>query len=178
MDVMKAIQLRREITEFTAEPIPPAVKDQLVQALALSPTGNNLPSREFIWVDDKPMQEILSGTSPYMKWLNQTAAAVVLIGNPAVSKYWLQDATIAASFLWLAAVDNGLGAAWGAVYHSEDAEESARRENHVRTHLNIPEEYRVVAIIGLGYAAAGPKPKTMIPLERIYHEGMFSRRQS
>ena len=48
--------------------------EQLIHALYLSPSGNNLPSREFILITDKAMLLQLSTTTPYMKWLEQAAA--------------------------------------------------------------------------------------------------------
>lgn len=173
MDVLTAIEKRREITAFKPDPIPDAVLDQLIRSLYLAPSGNNLPSREFIAVTDKETLKALTPTTPFMKWLEHAAAAVVIISDPAVSKYWLQDASIAGSFAWLAAVSLGLGAAWGAVYHSEDAEESKRREDHARAVLGIPDSYRVVAILGFGYPAAEPPAKEMYPLERVLHKGSF-----
>jgi nitroreductase len=173
MDVLAAIEKRREITAFKPDPIPRDVLDKLSRALYLSPSGNNLPSREFIIVTERETLRALTPTTPYMKWLEEAAGAVVIIADPALSKYWLQDASIAGGFLWLTAVSLGLGAAWGAVYHAEDAEESARREAHVRGLLGIPESYRVVAIIGLGYPAAEPAAKEMYPPERVFHRGRF-----
>ena len=127
--------------------------ESLVRSLHLAPSGNNLPSREFIVITSKETLRALTPTTPYMKWLEQAAGAVVIIADPKVSKYWLQDASIAGAFLWLAVVSEGLGAAWGAVYHSEDEAESIRREQFVRERLAIPDTYRVVAILGFGYPA-------------------------
>lgn len=173
MDVLQAIQLRREITRFKPDPIPSEVLEQLTQAMYYSPTGNNLPSREFILVTDPAMLAQLTPATPYMKWLEQSAAAYVILGHPGESKYWLQDATLAGGYLWLAAVSLGLGAAWGAIYHSEDSDESSRRENFVREKLAIPPKLRVVAIIGLGYPAVQPPAKEMYPLERVFHKGIY-----
>ena len=39
-----------------------------------------------------------------------------------------------------------------------------RRESYVRGLLHIPDELRVVAIIGLGYPEVEPQPKQMYPL--------------
>ncbi|CAG5089264.1 NADPH-dependent sulfur oxidoreductase D subunit [Thermobacillus xylanilyticus] len=174
MDVLAAIEKRREITQFKSDPIPQDVMDKLSRALYLAPSGNNLPSREFILITEKEMLRKLTPTTPYMQWLEQAAGAVVIIADPALSKYWLQDASIAGGFAWLTAVSLGLGAAWGAVYHAEDAAESAKREKHVRDLLGIPGQYRVVAIIGLGYPAVEPPPKEMYPPERVFHEGRFT----
>lgn len=173
MDVISTIERRREITQFTPEPIPQETMDALIRSLYLAPSGNNLPSREFILVTDKKMLSALTATTPYMKWLEQSAAGIVLIGSPEVSKYWLQDASIAGGYLWLTAVSLGLGFAWGAVYHAEDALESKRREDTVRNLLQIPDSYRVIAILGMGYAALKPSAKEMYPLERVFHKGRF-----
>jgi len=176
MDVLTAIEKRREITSFKDQQIPQETMEQLITSLYLSPSGNNLPSREFIAITDRAVLQDLSQTTPYMKWLQQASAGFVIVGNAGLSKYWLQDATIAASYLWLAATSLGLGAAWGAVYHSEDTTESLQRESYVRQQLDIPEHLRVVAIIGVGYAAEEPAPKQLYPLESVLHQARYVRK--
>ncbi|MEK5070186.1 nitroreductase family protein [Sporosarcina sp. FSL K6-1508] len=94
-----------------------------------------------------------------MKWMSTAQAAVVVTGRPDISKYWLQDASIATAFIWLAATDLQLGVGFGAVYHTEDAEESRKRETYVREALKIPPDRRIVAIQGLGFPAEKPKAK-------------------
>lgn len=111
MDVLSAIEKRREITQFKPDPIPQETLDTLLQALYLAPSGNNLPSREFILIQNKETLTALSKTTPYMNWLDQAAAGIAIIANPTISKYWLLDAAIAGSYLWLTSVSLGLGAA-------------------------------------------------------------------
>jgi nitroreductase len=173
MNVITTIERRREITRFKEFSIPSGLLEKLTQALYLSPSGNNLPSREFVLITNRQKLLQLSATTPYMKWLDHAAAGVVIIGNQAVSKYWLQDAAIAGGYLWLAATSLELGAAWGAVYHAEDTEESMRRENYVRELLLIPDNLRVVAIIGLGYPDIVPQAKQMYPLEAVFHREAY-----
>lgn len=173
MDVLSAIETRREITRFKPDPLPREAIDTIVRSLYLSPSGNNLPSREFILVTRKETLQQLTPTTPYMKWLEHAAAAVVIAGSPKVSKYWLQDASIAGGYAWLSAVSIGLGAAWGAIYHSEDEAESKRREQFVRERLGIPAEYRVVAVLGFGYPAEQPAKKEMYPVEQVLHNESF-----
>ncbi|MEF2968131.1 nitroreductase family protein [Paenibacillus sp. M1] len=175
MDVLSAIEARREITEFKDAPIPEGELEKLITALYKAPAGNNLPSREFILVTDRPLLSQLSKTTPYVRWLEGAAAGIVIVGNEELSKYWLQDASIAGGFLWLTATSLGLGAAWGAVYHSEDAAESLQRENYVRDILNIPAKLRVVAIIGLGYPAAEPASKELYPLQEVFHTNRYQK---
>lgn len=176
MDVLSAIQKRREITAYQEIPISEEDLSKLKTALYQSPAGNNLPSREFILITNKMLLAQLSKTTPYMRWLEQAAAGVAIVGNEELSKYWLQDASIAGGYLWLAATSLGLGAAWGAVYHSEDHSESAQRESYVRDLLSIPAHYRVVAILGLGYPASDPPPKEMYAEDTVFHLNGFSAR--
>jgi nitroreductase len=176
MNVISTIERRREITRFKEYPIPKGLLEKLVQSLYLSPSGNNLPSREFVLITNRQMLLQLSSTTPYMKWLDHAAAGVVIIGNDKLSKYWLQDASIAGGYLWLAATSLELGAAWGAVYHAEDIEESTQRESYVRSLLQIPESLRVVAIIGLGYPDGQPQPKQMYPLETVFHRETYRKK--
>lgn len=169
MKVIEAIERRREITHFRPDPLPGELLKVLLHALHLAPTGNNVVSREFVVVRSRASLDALSQTTPYMAWLREAALGVVIVADPQISKYWLQDATLAGGFLWLAAVEQGLGLAWGAVYHSEEAAESMRREDYVRRHLAIPAGKRVVAILGIGHPSTQPPPKQLHPKEAVLH---------
>jgi nitroreductase len=171
VSVLDVIRGRREITSFQDKKIPKEILGQVEEAAYLSPSGNNLLSREFIIIEDRKMLDHLQKTTPFMKWLSTAQAAIVITGRPEISKYWLQDASIASSFIWLTAADLGLGVGFGAVYHSEDQEESARRESYVQKALNVPQDRRIVAILGLGYPAENPKEKKMLDRkETLFHE--------
>lgn len=173
MNVFEAISKRREITEFLEKPIPSEILERVLNAAYLAPSGNNLPSREFVLVTEEQTLKRLANATPYMPWLSNAAAGIVITGCPHVSKYWLQDASISSGFIWLSAVESGLGTAFGAIYHAEDPDESARRENYARETLAIPANRRVVAIMGLGYPKEQPAPKELIPREVIVHYGKF-----
>ncbi|MGA4645401.1 nitroreductase family protein [Limisphaera sp. 4302-co] len=168
MSILETIRKRREITAFAPDPVPPDLQAQLEEALHLAPTGNHTLSRRFIVVRDRQRLDRLSETTPWTAWLRQAPLGIVVVAEPGASKYWLQDATIAGAFLWLAATDLGLGMAWGAVYHSEDPVESERRESHVRAVLAVPNRFRVVAIYGLGWPARQPGPKTPHPRDEVF----------
>ncbi|MFB4162507.1 nitroreductase family protein [Alteribacillus sp. JSM 102045] len=175
MDYQDIIRNRREITSYQNKDIPKKIMKELVDAAVLAPSGNNLPSREFIVVQNKDMLQHLEGSTPFVPWLKEAIAAIVVTGRPGVSKYWIQDASIACSFIWLAAVDNGLGSAFGAIYHAQDQEESEKREGFVRKALSIPDDRRIVAILGLGYPADHPGPKTPPDHSELVHYETFKK---
>lgn len=173
MDVIQAIKGRREITSFKEEKVSKEELDKVVEAGYLAPTGNNLPSREFIVVSKREMLDQLANTTPFMPWLKEATGAVVITGRPIVSKYWIQDASIASGFMWLRATELGLGVGFGAVYHHEDATESERREKWVRDLLHLPSDRRVIAILGLGYTKQLPKQKTLLAKSEIIYYDIY-----
>ncbi|MFC2947060.1 nitroreductase family protein [Virgibacillus sediminis] len=159
MEVFQAIKARREITKYKDEPVPLHVLEKVADAGYYAPTGNNLPSKNLIVVTERKTLDAMADTTPYMKWMKEAQAAIVVTGKPGVSKYWLQDASFACAFIWLEATENGLGSAFGAVYNAEDQQESKEREDHVRSLLGIPDDSRVVAGLGLGYPEEVPDSK-------------------
>lgn len=173
MKVFESIQKRREITHFLDKPISSQKLEQILESAYLSPTGNNLPSREFILISKREMLNHLSQATSFVPWLAEASAAIVITGCPKVSKYWLQDASISSGFIWLSATELGLGAAFGAIYHSEDQNESKKREDYVREALSIPSDRHVVAILGLGYQKEEPLAKQLVPRESVIYNEQF-----
>ncbi len=173
VEVLEAIRQRREVTQFLDARVEPAVLRAVVEAGYRAPTGNHLISRELIVIQDRGILTRLTQTTPYMPWLAGAAAGIVVTGRPDVSKYWVQDGSIACAFMWLAAVEQGLGMAFGAVYHAQDAEESARREGYAREVLHLPDDRRVLAILGVGRPAAWPEGKPPHAKEQVIFLNRF-----
>lgn len=173
MDVFETIEKRREVTSFKEKAISKSDLERILDAGYLSPSGNNLPSREFVLVTNRKQLVHLSNATPFMPWLKEAAAGVVVTGRPDISKYWLQDASIACGFMWLAAVELNLGAAFGAIYHAQDEEESMRREDYVRKTLSIPADRKIIAVLGFGYPEHQPPKKTLLPREDIVRYETF-----
>lgn len=173
MDVLEAIKKRREITKFKNKDIPSDVLEAIVDATYYAPTGNNLPSKDIVVITEPDLLNKLKDTTPFMPWMEQVKGAIAITGRPTVSKYWLQDTSIAAGYCWLETVNQGLGAAFGAIYHAEDEVESERRESYARKILHIPDDRKVVAIIGFGYPDEVKPPKQLIPKEEMIHYQRF-----
>ena len=82
MDVFQAIQKRREITKYLNKPIPSNVLRKVEDAGFYAPSGNNLPSKRLIVVENRDSLDQLAETTPYMKWLTEAQAAIAIIGIP------------------------------------------------------------------------------------------------
>lgn len=75
--------------------------EKVVDAGVLAPTENNLPSKNLIVIKERSTLDRLAETTAYMKWLKEAQAAIAVTANPEISKYLLQDASIACAFIWL-----------------------------------------------------------------------------
>ncbi|WP_186446305.1 nitroreductase [Neobacillus bataviensis] len=126
-----------------------------------------------ILVTNKQKLETLEKTPPYMEWLKEASAAIVITGRPNVSKYWIQDGSISSSFMWLRATELEVGVGFGAVFNFEDENESAKREEWVRNSLNILNDRRILAILGVGFPENKPKTKKLPSKEEIIYYESF-----
>lgn len=178
MEVSQAIQQRRSVKQYEQRPIPMDLLRQVVEAAYLAPTGANWRSREVLVVTDRDQLQQLGNTHGACKWLSGAPAGVVLLGDPAASRYWVEDCSVAATFAWLRAMELGLGCAWAAMYQSDNPEESARREGFCRQVLGVPEHLRVVAVMGLGYPAESPEPKPRRDYNSVVHWGGYGQHLS
>ena len=94
--------------------------------------------------------------------LEDAGAAIVILGDEEASPMWQTNASIMATTLQLALVDEGLASCWvhvGDYLTINDDPESQRSEDYVKEIIReIPREYRVWAVISIGYADYTPKP--------------------
>ena len=166
--VFWAINSRRSVRKFTAEPVPRDVLEKIVAAGVEAPSGCNMQFRHYIIVDDPAMMDKIR---PASEVLATAPAAIVILMEPKGTKYgefWMQDASAAMENMLLAAVALGYAACWveGAVRPSEDL---------LREALGVPEHLRVWSMLPVGKAAEEPKrPPKPEPAE-ITHYNAFGK---
>ena len=164
---------RRSTRKFTEEQISPEEVQKLFQAALLAPTSKNSKSWEFIAIEDKDTLKQLSVCKDTGgAFLEECTLAVVVMGNKTTTDIWVEDASIAATYIQLQAEDLGIGSCWCHMRNRFLGEMSS--EQYVRDMLNIPENYGVLCIIGLGYKNQERKPNDLSKLtwEKI-HIGSF-----
>ena len=159
METIDTIRNRRSIKEFTLDTVSHETLEGLVDLARLSPAGNNKNAWRFIVIQDRQMLECLGETHPYCGWLKKASAGIAVIIDPKATRYWPEDCSVAATTIWLAATGQGLGAAWAAMYLSDNAVETARRQKHVREALAVPKHIMVPMVLAVGYPASRPVAK-------------------
>jgi nitroreductase len=161
MDVIDIIKTRRSIRKFKEEVPPEELIKKCIEAALYAPSARNSQPWFFILVKDKDKIKQLSKAQPYTNFLTGAPYVVVALADEKKSNHWLEDLGCAIMALLLEAHSLGLGACWGAIYHPESRE----RENYVRQIIDIPENLRIIACIGIGYPAETPLPKRIKSLD-------------
>ena len=128
-----------------------------------APSSKNTRSTRLMAVTDlKRVHELGKLRDWGSSLLEEAGAAIIILGDESASPMWQTNATIMATCLQLALVDEGLASCWvhvGDYRTLQDDPESQTSEDYVKALLpEIPEGYRVWSVISIGYADYTPKP--------------------
>lgn len=141
MDVFEAVQVRRSIRAYEATPIPKDKLKKVLEAARLAPSAGNIQPWHFIVVTDLEKRKKLA-KAPFARFLKEAPVVIAGCGDQKASPKWFMvDVAIAMQSMVLTATSEGLGTCWVGSFD----------ENQVREMLKIPENYRVVALLALGY---------------------------
>lgn len=149
-DMLNLIKKRRSIRKFKDEKPSEEAIQELIKAGLLAPTSKNKKIVELIVVDDRDtILKLKDCKNMGSVGLETTPCAIVVIADSEKSDVWVEDASIAASYIQLMAEDMGLGTVWIQMRKRFSDKDDA--ENEVRKVLNIPKKYGVLSVIAVGY---------------------------
>jgi len=141
MDVFGAIQTRRSVRAYEPTPVPKEKLNKILEAARLAPSAENIQPWHFIVITNPSKRERLA-KAPFAGFLKEAPVVIVGCGNQRASPRWFMvDVAIAMQNMVLAATAEGLGTCWIGSFN----------EKEVREMLKIPGEYRIVALLALGY---------------------------
>jgi len=162
---------RRSIRKYTNQLVETEKIEQLIEAALLSPTSRNREAWEFIAVTDKVALKQLSIAKPgSASMLSKAPLAIVVAGNPTESDVWVEDCSIAAIIIQLAAQDLGLGSCWiqlrGRMYNQE-----LSSSEYVKELLKLPDHLEIECIISIGYPAEfkNKRDKSELSFNKVMH---------
>lgn len=139
--------------------------ERLIESGLRAPSSRGLNPWEFIVVTDARLLEMLSRAKEHgSEFLAGAPLGIVVCADPARCDVWIEDASIAAAFMLLAAHDMGLGACWIQIRQRLHAG-SETAEEFVRKVLRIPENLHVECLIAVGYPAEKKSPHRKSDLE-------------
>lgn len=151
--LLELLRKRRSIRRFAERSVEGDKIEMLLEAALRSPSSRSLNPWEFVVVTDKQTLAGLAQAKPHgASFVRHAPLAIVVCADPARCDVWVEDCSIAALLLHLAATDLGLGSCWVQIRLREhDADRTA--QDHVAELIGLKAGMVVEAIIAIGYPA-------------------------
>lgn len=155
MNFKEVIEKRRSIRKYKDTPVPKEKIIKILEAARIAPSASHRQPWHFIVVEDKETIKKLAKS----EWAATAPVMIVGLADQAASPNWcINDLGIAFEHLVLAATDLGLGTCWMG---------QSKREALVKSLLDIPDNFKVIALTPLGEADETPLPKERKSLDAI-----------
>lgn len=162
MEYKEILAKRRSVRKFSDRAVSRETVDRLLAAALSAPSSRNSRSTRLLVVDDPKlvarMAEMRDYGSGFMK---NVPLAVVVLGDTERSDLWQVNASISATLLQLACVDEGLASCWVHVEgrpRRKDAPDGSTAADYLREFLPIPAGCEPLCAIALGYSDFVPAP--------------------
>lgn len=164
MKIIEEILERRSIREYNGKTIEPEKLTRILEAARLAPTARNQQDWKLILVKNpgikeklvdlaSPQQQFLKGAPILIAACAMNPAYVMRCGHPA----YLIDLAIVLEHIALQAVREGLGTCWIGSFDELKAKKV----------LNMPENFRIVELMSLGYPDQIPPARPRKPIQDL-----------
>jgi len=150
MNFFNLIKKRTSVRSFTERPVQKDEVEKLLQAANSAPSAGNLQAYEILVIKEDSLQESLAEDAHGQKFIEKSPVIFAFLQDAARSTekyrergelYSIQDGTIAATYLQLAAVELGLGSCWIGAFNEEKVKE------------DLDTNKKPLALIPVGYPA-------------------------
>lgn len=172
MNLTELIMKRRSCRKFTEEAVSANDIKELKRVALCSPTSKNCRSWEFVFVQKKDVIAALSRSKDNgASFMEFAPLAIVVLGNPNKTDVWIEDASIAATYLQLKAEELGLGSCWVQM-RERGIPGVSKASDTIKALINAPEELEVECVIAVGHKATERSPYTedKLPWEQAHDE--------
>lgn len=174
-DALSVMLARRSVRRFTAAEVSPADEQKLIDAAFAAPSGNNARPWHFVFVRDPETRKQLKAMHEWTWMLDKAPLVVAVLGDEQASVWWIEDGSAAIENMLTMAAALGLGSIWCGM--RDEATEEDGCEARCRAVLDVPDKYRVLALLGFGHPAEKKKPRTQIQATKLSFERFGRRRR-
>jgi len=164
MQTWDALRARRNVRQFTPQPIPPDDLDRILEAARRTPSSKNSQPWDFVVVTDRDKLVALAQVWTFGGHVAHSAATVAIVAHETPDghlrdavQYDLGQATMS---IMIAAADLGIGSGHSAVGDQDLA----------RRLLGLPADRECLYLVALGYPADRPLRPIANPTRRPFDE--------
>jgi len=149
MEAIEALKTRRCKRKFLPTPVPKKVIEDIIDCGRLAPSAINIQPVEFIVVTKGEIRKKIAEMADRGRFIAEAPICIAVFSRQ--TKYYLEDGSIASENILLAAHAHGLGACWVAGDKKLYAEKVCQL-------LGTPQNFKLIALIPIGYSKEEPKP--------------------
>jgi len=165
MQTWDAIRARRNVRQYTGEPIPAEHLDRILEAGWRAPSSKNTQPWDFVVVTDRDQLAELSKVWQFAAHVAASAATIAIVTSTVDARSVPYDLGQATMNMMIAAADLGIGSGHSSVGDQELA----------RSVLGLPADRNCAYLIALGYPADRPlrpiaRPDRR-PFDDVVHRG-------
>ena len=160
MDTLEAIAARHSVREYSDRPVDRATIEKMIDAARRSPTARNEQPWEFVAVTDAAMRQRIAALTDFGKFIAQAPACIAAFCRD--TKYYLKDGAAATTTLMIAAAALGVGTCWV-------AGDKKAYCSTVAQMLGVPDGFKLIALVAVGYEARPTGPKQKRPVAEVLH---------
>lgn len=169
-DFISFLKSRASVRIYDSDPLSDEEIGYIISCASTAPSAGNLESWDVIVVTDTEIKDALAQAALDQEHLEQAGAVFAVCANYVRSMsrygergilYGLEDATIACTYMMLAAHAQNLHSCWTGAFNDEE----------VREILDLPQHIRPVALLAVGRGHP-PQERTgrMQPGEHVHRE--------
>jgi len=165
LSLLDAIYSRRSIRKYENKDIPQEILQQILEAGRCAPSAVNRQPFRFVVVNDREIMKDFCDNliARFVKYAPVAIVGCADVKSLLTGNWAVVDTTIAMQNMVIAASALGIGSCWI----------GACNEEKVKKALKIPDKWKFVALITLGYPAEQPKPKKKKPIEDLFNFNSF-----
>ncbi len=162
MTLTELLRKRRSVRRFDGRGVPRELLETLLAEALTAPSSKNTRSTRFMVVENRETLERISRMRDFgSAFIAEAPCAVAVLGDSSLTDLWVDNCAISATVLQLAAEEHGLGSCWVHVNgrpHRKEEPDGLSAEEYLRGFLPVPDGWRVLCFVVLGYPEKVPAP--------------------
>lgn len=156
MEAIKLLKTRRSIREFDQKKVEKDKLEKIIETARYAPTANNVqPWHLVVVTEENKIQKL----EEYIDQDKEFPACIAVYSDNV--DHHLEDGSNVSTYILLAAKELGLGSCWIGSYGKPYTPKVSKL-------LDVPEKYKLISLITVGYPAENPKPEKK-ELDEVIH---------
>lgn len=164
MEALEALKTRRSVRQFKDKEVEDEKIREMIDTARLAPSGKNVQPVEYIVVKEEKGRERLADLASHGSFIADAPLCIIACSKKC--SHDIEDGSAATENILLAARAQGLASCWVAGYKRD-------YNKSIKDYLGIPDDYRVISLLAIGYSDKNPEPPAKRELEDVIHFEKF-----